>query len=83
MIARYLKTMPPQQPPILLREAGEGGERSEPGGRRGTEIRHISLAERDGKLQIVLPVYRTSQIAVMSVRSEADLQALKARPEQK
>ena len=51
--------------------------------RRGTEIRHISLAERDGKLQVVLPVYRTSQIAVMSVRSEADLQALKAQAEQK
>src|SRR5262249_14429384 len=27
--------------------------------RRGTEIRHISLAERDGRLQVVLPVYRT------------------------
>jgi streptogramin lyase len=47
--------------------------------RRGTEIRDISLAERGGKLQVVLPVYRTSQIAVMSIRSEADLQALKAQ----
>jgi streptogramin lyase len=49
--------------------------------RRGTEVRHISLSERDGRLQVVLPVYRTSQIAVMSVRSEADLQALKAQAE--
>jgi streptogramin lyase len=47
--------------------------------RRGTEIRHISLSERDGRVQVVLPVYRTSQIAVMSLRSEAELQALKAR----
>jgi hypothetical protein len=34
-------------------------------------------------LQVVLPVYRTSQIAVMSVRSEADLQALKAQAERR
>jgi streptogramin lyase len=47
--------------------------------RRGTEIRHISLSERDGRVQIVLPVYRTSQLAVMSLRSEAELQALKAQ----
>jgi streptogramin lyase len=49
--------------------------------RRGTEIRHISLSERDGRVQVVLPVYRTSQLAVMSLRSEADLQALKAQAE--
>ena len=46
--------------------------------RRGTEIRHISLSERAGRVQVVLPVYRTSQIGVMSLRSEADLQALRA-----
>jgi len=28
----------------------------------GTEIRHISLLERDGKLQMVVPVYRSSQM---------------------
>jgi len=49
--------------------------------RRGTEIRHISLSERDGRVQVVLPVYRTSQIAVMALRSDADLQALKAQAE--
>ena len=36
---------------------------------RGTEIRHISLHEQGGKLSVVMPVYRTSQMGVMSVRS--------------
>jgi len=46
---------------------------------RGTEIRHISLLERDGKLSVVVPVYRTSQMGVMTVRSEAELAALKRK----
>ena len=46
---------------------------------RGTEIRHISLLERDGKLSVVVPVYRTSQMGVMTVRSEAELAALKSK----
>src|SRR5580704_12834838 len=46
---------------------------------RGTEARYISLLERDGKLEVVLPYSRTSKVAVMSFRSEADLQALKAQ----
>jgi streptogramin lyase len=46
---------------------------------RGTEIRHISLLERDGKLSVVMPVYRSSQMGVMTVRSEADLAAIKAQ----
>ena len=46
---------------------------------RGTEARYISLLERDGKMQVVLPYSRTSKVAVMSVRSEADLQALKTQ----
>jgi streptogramin lyase len=46
---------------------------------RGTEIRHIALHERDGKLFVVVPVYRTSQMGVMTVRSEAELAALKAK----
>ncbi len=46
---------------------------------RGTEIRHIALSERGGKLSVVVPVYRTSQMGVMSVRSEAELAALKAK----
>ncbi len=46
---------------------------------RGTEIRHISVWEREGKLSVVVPVYRTSQMGVMTVRSEADLAALQAK----
>ena len=46
---------------------------------RGTEIRHIALLERDGKIKVVVPVYRTSQMGVMTLRREADLAALKAQ----
>ena len=46
---------------------------------RGTEIRHISLDERDGRTQVIVPVYRTNQMGVMTVRSEAELAALKAQ----
>ena len=46
---------------------------------RGTEIRHIALDERDGRTQVVVPVYRTNQMGVMTVRSEAELAALKAQ----
>jgi streptogramin lyase len=45
----------------------------------GTEIRHISLLERDGKLQVVVPVYRSSQMGVMTLRSTADMAALEAQ----
>ena len=43
----------------------------------GTEIRHISLLERDGRLQVIVPVYRSSQMGVMTLRTEAELTALK------
>ncbi len=46
---------------------------------RGTEIRHIALDERNGTTQVILPVYRTNQMGVMSLRSETDLAALKAQ----
>jgi streptogramin lyase len=46
---------------------------------RGTEARYISLLEKDGKMQVIIPYSRTSKVAVMSFRSEADLQALKAQ----
>jgi streptogramin lyase len=46
---------------------------------RGTEIRHIALHERGDRVSVVVPVYRTSQMGVMTVRSEAELAALKAR----
>jgi virginiamycin B lyase len=46
---------------------------------RGTEIRHISLMERDGKTQVVVPIYRASEMGVMTLRSEAELAALKSQ----
>jgi virginiamycin B lyase len=46
---------------------------------RGTEIRHISLMEHDGKTQVVVPIYRASEMGVMTLRSEAELAALKAQ----
>ena len=46
---------------------------------RGTEIRHVSLLERDGVTKVVVPVYRDSQMGVMTLRSEADIAALKAK----
>ena len=42
---------------------------------RGTEARYISLLERDGKMEVVIPYSRSSKIAVMSFRSEADMTA--------
>ncbi len=46
---------------------------------RGTEIRHIALHERGDKLSVVVPVYRTSQMGVMTVRSETELAVLKTK----
>jgi len=46
---------------------------------RGTEIRHIALLERGDRLSVVVPVYRTSQMGVMTSRSESELAALKAK----
>jgi hypothetical protein len=45
----------------------------------GTEIRHISLLERDGKLQVVMPVYRSSQMGVMTIRSQTEMADLGAQ----
>jgi streptogramin lyase len=44
---------------------------------RGTEIRHVSLLERDGVTKVIVPIYRDSKMGVMTLRSEADLAALK------
>jgi streptogramin lyase len=46
---------------------------------RGTEIRHIALLERGDRISVVMPVYRTNQMGVMTIRSEAELAALKAK----
>jgi streptogramin lyase len=44
---------------------------------RGTEARYISLLEQNGRMEVVVPYSRTSKVAVMTFRSEADLAALK------
>src|SRR5262252_6998521 len=49
---------------------------------RGTEIRHVSLLERDGKTQVIVPVYRSSQMGVMTLRSDAEIAELKAKAAQ-
>src|SRR5436190_1945188 len=46
---------------------------------RGTEVRHIALLERGDNIQVVMPVYRSSQMGVMTLRSEAEIEALKAQ----
>src|SRR5215468_4663631 len=47
---------------------------------RTNETTYVSLLERDGApMQVVLPYFRGRKVAVMTLRSEADLQALKAR----
>src|SRR5689334_16732472 len=46
---------------------------------RGTEVRHIALLERGGKTYVVMPVYRTNNMGVLTVRSEAEIAALKAK----
>ena len=46
-----------------------------PGEAVGTAV----LVEQDGKTKVVVPVYRSSQMGVLTVRSEAELAALKAQ----
>ena len=44
---------------------------------RGTETRYVSLLEKDGKMEVVLPYSRTRKVAVMTFRSDAEMQAAK------
>jgi streptogramin lyase len=47
---------------------------------RGAEPRYVSLMEREGApMQVVLPYFRARKVAVMTLRSEADLQALRTQ----
>jgi streptogramin lyase len=47
---------------------------------RGAEPRYVSLLEREGApMQVVLPYFRARKVAVMTLRSEQDLDALKAQ----
>jgi sugar lactone lactonase YvrE len=48
---------------------------------RGTETRYISLLEQNGQTQVILPYSRTRRVAVMTLRSEADLEALRSQTE--
>ena len=43
---------------------------------RGAEPRYISLHERDGVTQVVIPYFRTRKVAVMTLRSEQELAAV-------
>ncbi len=49
---------------------------------RGSEVRYVSVHEKDGKMQVVLPSYRTRKVSVMAFRSEADIAAMKAQAAQ-
>jgi streptogramin lyase len=45
---------------------------------RGTESRHISLLERDGQpLRVIIPYESARKVAVLTPRTEAEIQALK------
>jgi streptogramin lyase len=47
---------------------------------RGAEPRYISLLERDGQdTQVALPYFRARKVAVMTLRSEAEIGALRAQ----
>jgi len=49
---------------------------------RGSEVRYVSVYEKDGKMQVVLPSFRTRKVTVMASRSEADIAATKAQAAQ-
>ena len=48
----------------------------------GAETRYVSLLERDGKLEIILPYSRVRRVARMEFRSKEDIQALKQQVQQ-
>lgn len=51
---------------------------------RGAEPRYVSLLERDGQdTQVAVPYFRTRKVAVMTLRSEADIAALRAQAEKR
>ena len=51
---------------------------------RGAEPRYVSLDQRDGApTQVVLPYFRARKVAIMTLRSEAELAALKSRAAQR
>ena len=47
---------------------------------RGTEIRHVSLLELPGQdTKVTVPLYRNSKMGAMTLRTEAEIGALKAQ----
>ena len=47
---------------------------------RGTESRHISLLERNGQpMRVIVPYERARKVAVLTPRSDAEIQALKTQ----
>jgi streptogramin lyase len=49
---------------------------------RGAEPRYVSLLERDGApAQVVLPYFRARKIAIMTLRTEAELKELSGQAE--
>ena len=44
---------------------------------RGGEVRYVSIMETEKGAQVALPYFRANKVAVMTFRSEADLQAAK------
>ena len=50
---------------------------------RGSEPRYISLFEGNGVTQVVIPYFRARKVAIMTLRSEQDLDALRARAQEK
>lgn len=45
----------------------------------GAETRYVSLLEKDGALQVILPYSRARKVARMTLRSEKELESLKAQ----
>ncbi len=48
----------------------------------GAETRYISLLQRDGKMEIILPYSRARRVARMTLRSMQEMQALKQQVQQ-
>lgn len=46
---------------------------------RGAEPRYISLFEQGGVTKVVIPYFRTRKVAVMTLRTEQEIDALKAK----
>jgi streptogramin lyase len=49
----------------------------------GAETRYVSLLEKDGGLQVILPYSRARKVARMTIRSEKDLESLKAQAQRR